>query len=146
MSREFKVFSGHANLHLAEEICRCLKVHLGKAVTTTFSDGELYFQILENVRGRDVFVIQPTCPPVNNNLMELLIMIDAFKRASAARITAVIPYYGYGAGIVRLSLGDNQELAGAVKGSFVRWFFFPDATVEVNGRAIVKNGKLLAPY
>ena len=95
MSREFKVFSGHANLHLAEEICRCLKVPLGKAVTTTFSDGELYFQILENVRGRDVFVIQPTCPPVNNNLMELLIMIDAFKRASAARITGVIPYYGY---------------------------------------------------
>jgi len=93
--RELKVFSGNANLPLAEEICRCLKLPLGKAITTTFSDGELYYQILENVRGRDVFVIQPTCPPVNNNLMELLIMIDAFKRASAARITAVIPYYGY---------------------------------------------------
>src|SRR5438128_8999472 len=92
---ELKVFSGNANLPLAEEICRCLKLPLGKAITTTFSDGELYYQILENVRGRDVFVIQTTCPPVNNNLMELLIMIDAFKRASAARITAVIPYYGY---------------------------------------------------
>ena len=95
MSSELKVFSGHANRPLAEEICQRLEIPLGNAVTTTFSDGELYFQILENVRGTDVFVIQPTCPPVNNNLMELLIMIDAFKRASAARITAVIPYYGY---------------------------------------------------
>jgi len=95
LSSELKVFSGHANRPLAEEICQRLEIPLGNAVTTTFSDGELYFQILENVRGTDVFVIQPTCPPVNNNLMELLIMIDAFKRASAARITAVIPYYGY---------------------------------------------------
>jgi len=95
LSSELKVFSGHANRPLAEGICQRLEIPLGNAVTTTFSDGELYFQILENVRGTDVFVIQPTCPPVNNNLMELLIMIDAFKRASAARITAVIPYYGY---------------------------------------------------
>src|SRR5437773_11465518 len=95
VSSELKVFSGHAVRPLAEEICERLGVPLGNAVTTTFSDGELYFQILENVRGTDVFVIQPTCPPVNNNLMELLIMIDALKRASAARITAVIPYYGY---------------------------------------------------
>jgi len=95
LSSELKVFSGHANRPLAEEICQRLEIPLGNAVTTTFSDGELYFQIPENVRGTDVFVIQPTCPPVNNNLMELLIMIDAFKRASAARITAVIPYYGY---------------------------------------------------
>jgi len=95
LSSELKVFSGHANRPLAEEICQRLGIPLGNAVTTTFSDGELYFQILENVRGTDVFVIQPTCPPVNNNLMELLIMIDALKRASAARITAVIPYYGY---------------------------------------------------
>src|SRR5881409_3323338 len=95
LSSELKVFSGHANRPLAEEICQRLEIPLGNAVTTTFSDGELYFQILENVRGTDVFVIQPTCPPVNNNLMELLIMIDAFKRSSAARITAVIPYYGY---------------------------------------------------
>jgi ribose-phosphate pyrophosphokinase len=92
---EIKVFSGNANRSLAEEICKHLRIPLGNANTTTFSDGELYFQILENVRGRDVFVIQSTCPPVNDNLMELLIMIDAFKRSSAARITAVLPYYGY---------------------------------------------------
>jgi len=94
-NREIKVFSGNANRSLAQEICRHLKIPLGKACLTTFCDGELYFQILENVRGRDVFVIQPTCSPVNDNLMELLLMIDAFKRSSAARITAVIPYYGY---------------------------------------------------
>jgi ribose-phosphate pyrophosphokinase len=93
---EMKLFSGNANQTLALEICQCLELPLGKASLMTFSDGELYFQILENVRGRDVFVIQPTCCPVNDNLMELLIMIDAFKRSSAARITAVIPYYGYG--------------------------------------------------
>ena len=92
---EIKVFSGNANRPLAEEICRWLKIPLGQARITTFSDGELYFQILENVRGKDVFVIQPTCCPVNGNLMELLLMIDAFKRSSAERITAVIPYYGY---------------------------------------------------
>jgi len=92
---ELKVFSGNANKPLAEEICRHLKIPLGKANLTTFCDGEYYLQIMENVRGRDVFVIQPTCSPVNNNLMELLLMIDAFKRSSAARITAVVPYYGY---------------------------------------------------
>ena len=92
---EMKVFSGNANRPLAEEICRHLKIPLGKANITTFCDGELYFQILENVRGRDVFVIQPTCSSVNDNLMELLLMIDAFKRSSASRITAVMPYYGY---------------------------------------------------
>ncbi len=92
---ELKVFSGNANIPLAKDICRKLKMPLGRACLTTFSDGELYFQILENVRGKDVFVIQPTCSPVNDNMMELLLMIDAFKRASAARITAVIPYYGY---------------------------------------------------
>jgi ribose-phosphate pyrophosphokinase len=93
--KEMKIFSGNANMGLANEICNELGIPLGKANLTRFSDGELYFQILENVRGRDVFVIQPTCCPVNNNLMELLIMIDAFKRSSASRITAVIPYYGY---------------------------------------------------
>jgi len=92
---ELKVFSGNANISLAGEICRHLKIEPGQANLARFSDGELYVQILENVRGRDVFVIQPTCFPVNDNLMELLIMIDAFKRSSAARITAVIPYYGY---------------------------------------------------
>jgi ribose-phosphate pyrophosphokinase len=89
------VFSGNANVPLAEEICAHLKIPLGKINLTKFSDGELYCQILENVRGKDVFIIQPTCCPVNNNLMELLIMIDAFKRSSATRITSVLPYYGY---------------------------------------------------
>jgi ribose-phosphate pyrophosphokinase len=95
VNRGFKVFSGNANLPLAQEISKYLKTPLGKINLTKFSDGELYCQILENVRGKDVFVIQPTCCPVNRNIMELLIMIDAFKRSSATRITAVIPYYGY---------------------------------------------------
>lgn len=89
------MFSGSANLPLAEGICSYLKIDMGEARLDTFSDGEIYFQSLENVRGRDVFVVQPTCTPVNHHLMELLIMIDACKRASASRITAVIPYYGY---------------------------------------------------
>jgi ribose-phosphate pyrophosphokinase len=92
---ELKVFSGNSNPALADEICRRLRMRLGQANLTTFSDGELYVQILENVRGKDVFVVQPTCCPVNDHVMELLIMIDAFKRSSAARITAVMPYYGY---------------------------------------------------
>ena len=91
-----RVFSGNSNPLLAQEICEHLSIPLGKINLTAFSDGELYCQILENVRGKDVFLIQPTCCPVNSNLMELLIMIDAFKRSSAARITSVIPYYGYG--------------------------------------------------
>jgi ribose-phosphate pyrophosphokinase len=94
-NHELKVFSGSANQALAQEICRYLRIPLGRVVRTSFSDGEFYCQILENVRGRDVFVVQPTCAPVNDSLVELLILIDAFKRASAARITAVIPYYGY---------------------------------------------------
>lgn len=92
---KLKVFSGSANPPLANEMCDHLAVPLGKVKLTRFSDGEVNFQILENVRGADVFIVQPTSPPVNENLMELLIMIDAFKRASAQRITAVIPYYGY---------------------------------------------------
>jgi ribose-phosphate pyrophosphokinase len=96
VNRELKVFSGNANPALAEEICQHLKMPIGKINLTKFSDGELYCQIMENVRGTDVFLVQPTCCPVNNNLMELLIMIDAFKRSSATRITSVIPYYGYG--------------------------------------------------
>lgn len=91
----YKIFSGNANPALAEAVCNYLQTPLGKSQVTRFSDGESYCQILENVRGVDVFVIQPTCSPVNTNLMELLIMIDALKRASAGRITAVIPYYGY---------------------------------------------------
>lgn len=96
MSYELKLFSGNANRPLAEEIAQHLDLGLGDAEVSRFSDGEVYVQINENVRGADVFVIQPTCPPVNDNLMELLVMIDAFKRASARRITAVLPYYGYG--------------------------------------------------
>jgi len=90
-----KVFSGNANPELSAEVCKHLNLQLGTSHLTRFSDGESYFQILENVRGVDVFVIQPTCSPVNTNLMELLIMVDAFRRSSAGRITAVIPYYGY---------------------------------------------------
>jgi len=95
MTKELKLFSGNAHRALATEIAHYLKVPVGDADVTRFSDGEVFVQINENVRGSDVFVLQPTCPPVNDNLMELLIMIDAFKRASAGRITAVLPYYGY---------------------------------------------------
>jgi hypothetical protein len=91
----FKIFSGTANPVLAESICHHLNVPLGKALLGRFSDGEIYFQILENVRGADVFVVQPCHHPVDCHLMELLLMIDAFKRASAWRITAVLPYYCY---------------------------------------------------
>ena len=92
---DIKVFSGNANRPLAEEICQHLGIEIGKANTGRFSDGEYNFQILENVRGEDCFIVQPTCPPVDQNLMELLIMLDAFRRSSAKRTTAVIPYYGY---------------------------------------------------
>src|SRR5437879_12823209 len=96
MAYELKLFSGNANRPLAEEIAQHRRVDLGDADVNRFSDGEIYVQINENVRGKDVFIVQPTCPPVNDNLMELLVMIDAFRRASARRITAVLPYYGYG--------------------------------------------------
>ena len=92
---ELKIFAGNSNVPLAEEISQYLKVPLGKAVVETFSDGESKVEVKENVRGGDVFVVQSTCAPGNDNLMELLLMLDAFKRASAKRITAVIPYYGY---------------------------------------------------
>jgi ribose-phosphate pyrophosphokinase len=94
-SVELKIFAGNSNPPLAEEISQYLKVPLGKAVVETFSDGESRVEIKENVRGADVFVLQSTSAPGNNNVMELLLMLDAFKRASAKRITAVIPYYGY---------------------------------------------------
>jgi ribose-phosphate pyrophosphokinase len=90
-----KVFTGNAHPALAREICAVLSVPLGKANVDRFPDGEVRLQIQENVRGADVFVVQPTCSPVNENLVELLIMLDAFRRASANRITAVMPYYGY---------------------------------------------------
>jgi ribose-phosphate pyrophosphokinase len=95
MGRELRVFTGCAHPALGEAIARFLGVPLGRAHLSRFSDGEVWFQIQDNVRGADVFVVQPTSPPVNENLMELLVMLDAFKRSSASRITAVLPYYGY---------------------------------------------------
>src|ERR1700746_1300690 len=92
---KFKIFCGTANEALADEVCHSLGLTRGQAMITRFRDGECYVQIQENVRGADVFVMQPTCRPVDEHLMELLLMIDALKRASARRITAVIPYYGY---------------------------------------------------
>ena len=92
---KFKIFCGTANPSLADEVCAFLGMHRGQALVTRFRDGEAYVQIQENVRGCDVFVMQPTCHPVDQHLMELLLMMDALKRASARRITAVIPYYGY---------------------------------------------------
>ncbi|MHB8247640.1 MAG: ribose-phosphate pyrophosphokinase [Acidithiobacillus sp.] len=89
------VFSGNANPALAASVARFLQIPLGRAEVSSFSDGEVFVEILENVRGRDVFVLQPTCAPTNDNLMELLTMIDALKRASANRITAAMPYFGY---------------------------------------------------
>jgi ribose-phosphate pyrophosphokinase len=93
--RELKIFTGNSNKSLVRAICDSMHLPLGEAKVNTFSDGEIQVEIQENVRGADVYVIQSTCSPTNNNLMELLIMIDALKRASAARIDAVIPYFGY---------------------------------------------------
>jgi len=93
--QQLKVFSGSVNKELYQEIIECLNIPAGKIYVGRFADGEIEVKIEENVRGADCFVVQPTCPPVNENLMELLIIIDALKRASAARITAVIPYFGY---------------------------------------------------
>ncbi len=94
--KDVKVFAGNSNKALAEGICKQLDLPLGNSVATQFSDGEISMSINEPVRGSDVFIVQSTCSPVNDNLMELLIMIDAMRRASAGRITAVIPYFGYG--------------------------------------------------
>src|SRR3954471_24762802 len=90
-----KVFSGSANPPLSSDVCVCLGVESGDVSVKRFADGEIHLQIMENVRGVDAFAIQPTCTPVEQNLLELLLMIDALKRASAGRITAVLPYYGY---------------------------------------------------
>lgn len=95
MLDRLKLFGGNSNPELTAKICQHLQISQGKAVVETFSDGEIMVEIGENVRGRDVFVMQSTCSPVNHNLMELLVLMDAFKRASAWRITAVLPYYGY---------------------------------------------------
>jgi ribose-phosphate pyrophosphokinase len=96
MQRELRIFTGSAHPALGEAIASYLGVPLGRAHLARFSDGEVWFQIHDNVRGADVFVLQPTSTPVNENLVELLLMLDAFKRSSASRLTAVVPYYGYG--------------------------------------------------
>jgi len=90
-----RIFTGNANPKLAEAVCKHLNISLGRCVVGRFSDGEVMIELLENVRGRDVFILQSTCAPTNDNLMEILVMVDALKRASAARITAAIPYFGY---------------------------------------------------
>jgi ribose-phosphate pyrophosphokinase len=95
MVSDMMVFAGNANPQLAQDIATHLGMPLGKAVVGRFSDGEIMVEILENVRGKHVFVVQPTCVPTNDNLMELMVMVDALRRASAARITAVVPYFGY---------------------------------------------------
>ncbi|REK10429.1 MAG: ribose-phosphate pyrophosphokinase [Acidobacteria bacterium] len=95
MYSELKVFGGRAHRALTEEICAYLEIPTGEVTSFNFSDGEIFCQIEENVRGSDVFIVQPTCPPVNDNLVELLILLDSFKRSSASRVTAVMPYYGY---------------------------------------------------
>jgi ribose-phosphate pyrophosphokinase len=95
MPGELKIFGGRAHPSLTQEICDYLNLQPGNVSARNFSDGEVFCQIQENVRGSDVFVVQPTCEPVNENLMELLIMLDTFKRSSASRVTAVLPYYGY---------------------------------------------------
>src|SRR5436190_4545490 len=95
MIKALTIFSGNANRDLAESICKCVEVRPGRAEVTTFSDGELYVEIGENVRGVNCFVVQPTSTPVNQHLMELLIMVDALKRASAGSIVAIMPYFGY---------------------------------------------------
>ena len=95
MMDKLAVVAGNSHLELAKEICKDLKIKLSDCLVGRFSEGEVRVKVEENIRGKDVFVIQPTCPPVNDNLMELLIVIDALRRASAKRITAVVPYYGY---------------------------------------------------
>lgn len=92
---QLMIFAGNANLELAQRIAEILGTRLGKIGVETFSDGEICVEILENVRGRDVFIVQPTCQPTNDHLMELMVMIDAMRRASVKRVTAVVPYYGY---------------------------------------------------
>jgi len=96
MFKSICIFSGHANPTLAEQIADYLQLPVGRCKISNFSDGEVFTEIMENVRGVDVYVVQPTCAPVNDNLMEMLVTVDALKRASAGSITAVIPYYGYG--------------------------------------------------
>lgn len=164
-----KIFSGNAHRVLAREICARLRVPLGGARVERFPDGEVRLQIRENVRGADVFLIQPTCRPVNENLMELLIMLDAFRRASARRITAVIPYYGYArqdrkdrprvpissklVADLLTSAGANRVLAldlhaGQIQGYFnipVDHLFATPVTVDYFRRLKLKNVVVVSP-
>ena len=117
--RELKIFSGQANAKLAHDICGFLHLPLGEISLGKFPDGENFCKIEEDVRGRDVYLIQPTCPPVNDNLMELLVMIDSCKRASAARITAVLPYYAKGSRIM-LNLEQESIIWILREGTFVQ--------------------------
>src|ERR1700743_2670900 len=126
--KRFKLFSASETRPLADEIARHIGVPVGEAKLQRFADGEVYFQLLENVRGVDVFVVQPTCYPVDQHLLELLIMIDALKRASAARITVVVPYYGYArqdrkdrprVAITSKLVADLLQTAGANRALFV---------------------------
>src|SRR5688500_1284730 len=96
MAGDMKIFGGRSHPALVQEICDFLNLEPGRVSSLNFSDGETFCQINENVRGSDVFIVQPTSKPVNDNLMELLILLDSFKRSSASRITAVIPYHSYG--------------------------------------------------
>lgn len=114
-----KVFSGNGNMSLALEICRHLGVNLGKATVGKFADGEVNVVIHENVRGKDVYVVQPTCPPVNDNMMELLLMVSTLRRSSARRITVVIPYYGYARQDRKMQVSAFWWLSPR------RWFRFP---------------------
>jgi ribose-phosphate pyrophosphokinase len=166
---KLKIFSGNAHPALAREVAKCLGTKLGDADVGRFPDGEVRVQILENVRGADVFIVQPTCRPVNDNLVELLIMLDAFRRASADRITAVIPYYGYArqdrkdrprvpissklvADLVT-SAGANRVLAldlhaGQIQGYFnipVDHLYATPVTVEYFRKLGLKNWTVVSP-
>ena len=153
----FKVFSGNANPALAAEICYELGCQLAAVNVKQFSDGEVHLQIQENVRGADVFVVQPTCRPTDRHLMELLLMMDALKRASAERITAVLPYYGYArqdrkdrprmpisARLVASLLeraGANRILALDLHAAQIQGFF----DVDQDGHAFIFDDDLLGP-
>ena len=109
-SKDMKVFSGNSNTGLAKDICKLIGIQLGNSEIGHFADGEVFASIYESVRGSDVFLVQSTSRPVNDNLMELLIMIDAMKRASAGRITAVIPYFGYARQDRKTKKAKNDEI------------------------------------
>jgi ribose-phosphate pyrophosphokinase len=141
-----KLFSGNGNLGLSIEIAKLLGVNLGRATVSSFADGEIHVQVHENVRGKDVYIIQPTCPPVNNNLMELLLMVSCLNRASARRVTVVIPYYGYArqdrkmqarvpisaADVARLleSMGVDRVIAVDLHCGQIQGFFGPRVPVD----------------